>query len=200
MLSDPLFEPSAGISRRKFLARSLTAGVGLAAANLTWETLAAREAGGATAADLPELTKFLSRDQVAELIRTALTAGGEFAEVYAEYTINTGIRLDEKKVKSVDYNILSGVGIRVIDGDQVGYAYADTYDMAELKEAARVAAAIARAGGGLKPKPFQVSTAKPPFILKTPLPLNLAEEAKLELCRRVDGAARGHDAKISQVT
>src|SRR5690349_194464 len=111
MLSDPLFEPSAGMSRRDFLARSLTAGVGLAAANLTWETLAARDAGAASAADLPELTKFLSRDQVADLLKTALAAGGEFAEVYGEYTINTGIRLDEMKVKSVDYNILSGVGI-----------------------------------------------------------------------------------------
>jgi TldD protein len=200
MVSDPLFEPSAAMSRRGFMARSLTAGVGLAAANLTWETLAAREAGAASMADLPELTKFLSRDQVADLLKTALAAGGEFAEVYGEYTINTGIRLDEMKVKSVDYNILSGVGIRVIDGDQVGYAYADTYDMTELREAARVAAAIARAGSGATPKPFQVSAARPPFVLKTPLPLNLAEEAKLALCRRVDTAARAHDGKISQVT
>ena len=200
MLSDPFLDKSTGgLSRREFLGRSLLAGVGAATAGLTWETLSAREAGAAAGNQLPELSRFLGRDQVSELLKTALSAGGEFAEVYAEYTINTGIRLDEKKVKSIDYNILSGVGIRVIDGEQVGYAYADSYDMTELREAARVAGAIARKGSGATITPFRVSAAKPPFVLSTPLPVNMGEEAKLELCRRVDGAARGHDAKISQV-
>jgi len=200
MLSDPLFDFATGaLTRREFLGRSLMAGVGAAAAGLTWDTLAARDASAAGGNQLPELTKFLSRDQVADILKAALSAGGQFAEVYAEYTINTGIRLDEKKVKSIDYNILSGVGIRVIDGEQVGYAYADSYDMTELLEAARVAGAIARKGSGGSPKPFQVSKAVAPFVLASPLPVNMAEQAKLELCRRVDAAARGHDARISQV-
>ena len=58
------------------------------------------------------------------------------------------------------YGILSGVGIRVIDGDVTGYAYADEYDMNSLRDAARVAASIAARGAAGTPKPFGVSPAK----------------------------------------
>jgi TldD protein len=99
----------------------------------------------------------------------------------------------------MEYGILSGVGVRVIDGEQVGYAYADSYDMNELREAARIAAAVAGGKKSGAPKAFQASDARPPFVLQSPLPVTLAEDAKLALCRRVDQAARAVDPRIKQV-
>lgn len=186
------------LSRRQFLARSMAAGVGAATASLTWDALLARQAA-ATPAALPQVSEFLPGELVRELLRLALSGGGEFAEVYGEYTINTAIQIDESKVKSLQYGILSGVGIRVVDGAQVGYAYADSYEPEDLREAARVAAAIARNAGKGEPKAFAASEARPPFQLRSPAPVTLAEEAKLALVRRVDTAARGVDPRIKQV-
>jgi TldD protein len=70
------------------------------------------------------VTSFLKQDQVSELLKIGRSKGAEFAEVYGEYTINTAFVLDENELRQVQYGILSGVGIRVIDGDVVGYAYA----------------------------------------------------------------------------
>src|SRR5262249_40603158 len=131
MVSDSFsfFDPGR-LSRRAFFSRSLSAGISVAAASMTWEALMARYALAAPASgELPEVSTFLSGDQVAEVLKLALSRGGEFAEVYGEYTINTGIRLDESKIKSLEYGILSGVGVRVVSGEAVGYAYADSYDM-----------------------------------------------------------------------
>ncbi len=199
-MSDPrdLFDPSR-LTRREFIGRSAALGLGAAAAAMTWDSLSAGQARAA-ATPLPPLSQFLTRDQVTELIKLGLSKGGEFAEVFAEYTVNTSIRVDEQKVKSVEYGVMSGAGIRVIIGDQVGYAYADSYDMDELREAARVAAAVARSGAGSAPEPFSVSIAKPPFVLAKPLPTNASEETKLAWCRRVDEAARAVDGRIQQVT
>ena len=103
-----------GMSRRAFLARSAAAGVGIATAKIWWSTFEARAEGPAAAASLPLVTDFLSQDQVAEILRRALARGAEFAEVYGEYTVNTSFVVDEQLLKTAQYGILQGAGIRVI--------------------------------------------------------------------------------------
>src|SRR5262245_24090788 len=92
------FDPGR-LSRRQFLSRSVSVGVGATAAAMTWQALAARQAGAEPVSKLPALTSFLGQDQAAELLKIARAQGAEFAEVYAEYSVNTGIRLDESKVR-----------------------------------------------------------------------------------------------------
>lgn len=193
-------DPS-GLSRRQFLRRGLVAGATAATAPLWWRVLdaSAAEPAATQASALPDITEFLGQDQVAELLKIALARGGEFAEVFGEYTVNTAFSVDEQKLKTAQYGVLSGVGIRVLIGDQTGYAYADEYGMAALREAAAVAATVARQGGGGTAKKFAVSQAKPPFVLSRPAPLFDSEEGKIALARRADEAARAHDPRIAQV-
>src|SRR5256885_7240894 len=49
-------------------------------------------------------------------------------------------------IRTAAYGVALGVGIRVIAGTEVGYAYSDDLDTRALEEAARVAASIARGG------------------------------------------------------
>ncbi len=192
--------PGGGMwSRRQFLRTSAALGIGAAAASMAWDGLMARESL-AQGAVLPELESLLGRNQVRELLRNAMARGGDFAEVYGEYTVNTNLTVDQGKLATVEYGVLSGVGIRVLAGDQIGYAYADDYDMANLRRAAEVAAAIAAGGQAGTPKPFAVSTARPPFVLKSPAPLALSETRKIEMAQRADVAARAVDPRVTQVT
>ena len=186
------------ISRRDFMRGSLAVGAGVAVSRLAldaWSPIIAQ----AAQAELPPVTRFLSPDQVSELLKLAMSKGAPFAEVYGEYTINTNFVLDENELRQAQYGVLSGVGVRVISGEAVGYAYADEFGMDGLREAARVAAAIAAGKPAGAPKPFAASKAKAPFTLVRPAPLTASEGEKIELCRRANAAARARDPRIKQV-
>jgi TldD protein len=187
------------LSRRQFLKTSAALGVGAVAAGSMWESLWMRDAVAGTAKGLPQIREFLTDEQVAELLKLALARGGDFAEVYAEYSMQTNLQVDQGKLATVEYGILSGVGIRVLAGDQVGYAYADDYDMKNLRRAAEVASYIAKNGTAGKPKPFAVSKARAPFTLASPAPLALSEAKKIEMVNRADQKARSVDPRITNV-
>ena len=55
----------------------------------------------------------------------ALSAGGEYADLYFEYLSTSSIGIDEGIVKSASESVTLGVGIRVIAGERTGYAYSD---------------------------------------------------------------------------
>ena len=188
------------LTRRQFIQTSAALGIGATASSMLFDSMWARTALAGVEAGMPQITDFLSREQANELLKLALARGGDFAEVYAEYSMQTSLSVDQSKLATVEYGVLSGVGIRVLAGDQVGYAYTDDYDMTNLRRAAEVAAAIATSGKGGSPKPFAVSAARAPFTLASPAPLALSEEKKIGLLRAADAAARAVNPRVTQVT
>jgi TldD protein len=148
----------------------------------------------------------LPRELVSELLDLARSNGAEFADVYAERAVQTGFSLDEQRLKEGSYSVLQGVGVRAIRGEQTGYAYADGFDPEALREAARVAARIAReappaaTGPDGAPRAFRVVDAPPPFSLQDPATLALDEPRKVEMLRRCDDAARAHDGRVREVS
>src|SRR5258707_5622724 len=74
----------------------------------------------------------------------ALSAGGEYADLYFEYLTSTSISLDESMVKSASQGISAGCGVRVLSGERTGYAYTDDLAPEQILPAARTAALIAR--------------------------------------------------------
>jgi TldD protein len=149
---------------------------------------------------LPALGTFLGKDDIDELLRVALSKGGEFAEVYAEYAIESSFELDEQKLKNVLYGIRQGVGIRVIAGERTGYAYADHFNTEELKEVASIAARIVTQGEATQPVPVRSRHFEPPFVLRNPAPLGATERVKIERMFKADQAARDYDRRIQQVS
>lgn len=143
----------------------------------------------------------LPRELVAELLTLARAHGAEFAEVYAEHAVTSGFSFEENRLKTSSYSVTEGLGVRAVIGEQTGYAYADGLAPDDLREAARVAARIAReARPGDPPKPFRVVDVPPPFTLAAPAPTALDERAKIELVRRANDAARSHDRRVHEVS
>src|SRR5512143_3969952 len=112
---------------------------------------------------LPQLSALLPRELAAELLALARASGATFADLYAEHAIVTGFALDEQRLKTASYSVLQGVGVRAVRGEQTGYAYADGFAPEALREAARVAARIAReappaaSDAGGSPRAFRVA-------------------------------------------
>ena len=78
------------------------------------------------------------------VLHEALRRGGNFAEIFAEDRVSTGIVLDDRKVEELSSGRDRGAGIRVIAGETTGFAH--TADLSEkgLLAAAEAAAAVAR--------------------------------------------------------
>lgn len=92
-----------------------------------------------------ELTELFGiRDiDVEKLISVALSKGGDFADLYFEYTVANELSLRDTQVNTVSSNIDYGVGIRVLKGEKTGYAFSEKTTMKEMLSAAEWAAEIA---------------------------------------------------------
>ncbi len=75
----------------------------------------------------------------------ALSAGGDYADLYFESVTSTSLGVDEQIVKSASTGTSAGCGIRVLSGERTGYAYTDNLNPERLLHAARTAALIASA-------------------------------------------------------
>jgi TldD protein len=140
----------------------------------------------------------LAQADVERYLAAALSAGGDYADLYFEYQTSTSVSLDESMVKSATQGISVGCGVRVLSGERTGYAYTDDLSSERILHAAKTAALIA---SGPAKQPVVGLTDKPSHNLyPVPLPSVDAEVlAKVELVQRADQAARAYDPRIHEV-
>jgi TldD protein len=140
----------------------------------------------------------ITRQDLENHLAEALSAGGDYADLYFEYLLTSSIGIDESMVKSAAEGVSVGVGVRVIAGGRTGYAYSDDLAPEKIRKAARVAAHIA-AGPSRVDK---VSLSEGPAHNLYPVPIAPTETAfgeRVELVKRADRAARAYDSRIFQV-
>src|ERR1700678_3540859 len=140
----------------------------------------------------------LSERLMERCLGEALSAGGDYADLYFESVTSTSLGIDESLVKSATQGISVGCGVRVLSGERTGYAYTDDLSQDRILHAAKTAAMIA---SGPAQQPIVGLTDKPSHNLY-PVPLPSAEAdvlAKVDLVQRADKAARGFDPRIHEV-
>ena len=62
---------------------------------------------------------------VRRLLNAALHRGGDFADIHLEYSTRNSVVMEDGIIKSSAVAVVSGVGIRVVQDDQTGYAYSE---------------------------------------------------------------------------
>jgi len=140
----------------------------------------------------------LAQADMERYLAAALSAGGDYADLYFEYQTSTSVSLDESMVKSATEGISVGCGVRVMSGERTGYAYTDDLSPQRILHAARTAALIA---SGPAKQPVVGVTDKAAHNLY-PIPLPSVEAhvmTKVDLVRRADKAARDYDPRIHEV-
>lgn len=78
-----------------------------------------------------------------KVIGTALSTGGDYADLYFEYTDYFNLILRDGIVSNGGFHSDYGVGIRVLKGERTGYSYCENTDLKEMTKAAKAAAVIA---------------------------------------------------------
>ncbi len=85
----------------------------------------------------------VSTEMLQKVITAAMSKGGNYADLYFEHKISGNLSLEDGKVNRAYSNVDFGVGIRVLKGDQTGFAYTETLTLDEMLNAANLAANIA---------------------------------------------------------
>lgn len=78
-----------------------------------------------------------------KVIKTAMSKGGDYADLFFEHKISNSLGLQDGEVNRAYSNVAFGVGIRVLKGDQTGFAYSETVSEEAMLNAAKMAANIA---------------------------------------------------------
>ena len=77
-----------------------------------------------------------------KLLAKALSKGGDFADLYFEFTVSNYLGLEDGKVNQSYGDISLGVGIRTVKGDQIGYGYTQELTEESMLSAAATASTL----------------------------------------------------------
>lgn len=142
----------------------------------------------------------LDKQTFTRLINESLRRGGDFADIFFQYSINSEIIIQEDIVKNTSNSISLGVGIRVIDGEKTGYAFTNDLSWDKLIETAQTAAIIASSNSKIKIKGLN----------KISIPFNLYDynknlvenstKTQINILRRAYDAAKNFSPQIEKVS
>lgn len=133
------------------------------------------------------------------LLSLALSRGGDFAELYFEHRTNSAITWEDQQVKSATRTVSQGLGVRVVRGEAIGYAYTESFEPEAMRRAAETAARIS--AGQRTPPPIDATPSlvgQSHYTFDNPL---IAEPAaaKVALLQRADRAARSYHPSIARL-
>jgi len=143
----------------------------------------------------------ISAELARQLLGIALSRGGDYADLYFEYSDNASYLYEDERIKTTSRGVTLGLGVRVLKGEATGYAYCEELDERAMAVAARTAAQIADEAS--QKEPHIASVTWPPLPSHYPvevLSLTAPPADKLALLRRADRAARAADPRVSRVT
>lgn len=123
----------------------------------------------------------------------------DYADLYFQYSRSESWGLEEGQVKSGNFSIDQGVGVRAVSGEKTAFAYSDDITLSALQEAAKATKAIASLGGE-QTGGSVIQRAAPQLYLPHDPIASLSAEAKVKLLEKLESIARKLDPRISQVT
>jgi len=103
--------------------------------------------------DLPNMLSHfnVSENDLRKVMAVALEKGGNYADLYFQHSFSNTLVLEDGAVNRASSNIDYGVGIRVVSGDQQGYAFVENITLGEMIKAAGVASRIANGSAKTPP-------------------------------------------------
>ncbi len=89
-----------------------------------------------------------------KVLQAAMAKGGDYADLFFEHKTYNSLALEDGKVNRAYSNIDFGVGIRVLKGDQTGFAFSEDLSLDAMVKAAKMAAIIASDSNTFKQPAF----------------------------------------------
>ncbi|NRA40100.1 MAG: metalloprotease TldD [Planctomycetes bacterium] len=142
----------------------------------------------------------LSQNDCQQLIAAALDGGGDFAEIFSEYTTSHALSFEEGKVKNASSSVTCGTGIRVFCGEATGLAYCETGEMDDLLRCAKQAGQIARGGGSnISIEALKPSTYESMYPVEKPI-ADFSIQQRIAILKEIYDAACNEDPRVNWVS
>ncbi|MEO5356039.1 MAG: TldD/PmbA family protein [Nitrospirae bacterium YQR-1] len=142
----------------------------------------------------------LKEELCSDLIRAALSSGGDYCDVFFESKTPLSISLEDGNIEKFFVGNDTGAGIRVISRDRSCYAFTNDLSRGSLLEAAK---GLSHAVKGREPKDVTINLTRTKPIIDFQIikpPSAVRADEKTELVKRADYAARKHGTNIRQVS
>ncbi|MEP7003688.1 MAG: TldD/PmbA family protein [Chloroflexota bacterium] len=144
--------------------------------------------------------RVVSERDAERALRTALSRGGDFAELFWERHETLQLVLDDGRIEDAISGVDQGAGIRLTSGERTTYANGNVTDGDDVMALAGRAAASIADGSGLHDASTLVrdELERPhPVVID---PRSVPVERKVALLRKANDAARAVDARVTQAT
>jgi TldD protein len=122
----------------------------------------------------------------------------DYADLYFQYSRSESWGLEEGQVKSGNFSIDQGVGVRAVSGEKTAFAYSDEINLPALQEAANATKAIAALGAEQTGKGIITHQSPALYLPQDPI-ASLSADAKVKLLERLEQFAKQADPRVSQV-
>ena len=130
---------------------------------------------------------------ISRVMSELMASGADFADVYLQHTRSNSIRMEDGLISAASTGVDQGVGLRVVKGDQVGYAFTEDLTLDSMLGAARTAAAIAQGSQTAIP-PQRYVLGKSPSFHSVNVPWDqVGIDAKLPLRNHTKAHTQSHD-------
>ena len=123
----------------------------------------------------------------------------DYADIYLQSSHHESWVLEDSIVKSGSFSIDRGLGVRAIEGEKTGFAYADDISVKALKQTSGAARGIAAQGQSKQIGSLQATTAPRLYLPENPLSA-WKEAQKIDILNAMDKHARKQDPRVSEVT
>lgn len=127
----------------------------------------------------------------------------DYADLYFQYSRAESWGLEEGQVKSGNFSIDQGVGVRAVSGEKTAFAYSDDINLPALQAAANATKSIAALGldqtRALNKKQSIVNKPNHALYIPNDPIASLSADAKVKLLERLEQFARKLDPRVTQV-
>jgi len=139
-------------------------------------------------------------EAVVARVMAELTANGaDSADLYFQHQRSNNLSMEDGIVSRANSGITQGVGLRVVIGEQTGYAFTEDLTLPSMLAAAQTAAAIANGAAIVPPQAYNAKKTGDLYTTAVPW-ADVGIDQKLPLLKRVDSRARAADPTINKVT
>ena len=135
---------------------------------------------------------------VARVMSELTARGADAADVYFQHSRSNSLTLEDGIVSSANSRIRQGVGLRVVIGEQTGYAFTEDLTLPSMLAAARTASAIASGSQVVAPQSFNPSSAGDLYTTTVPW-ANVGIDQKLPILKMVEAKTKAKDPAIDKV-
>lgn len=143
----------------------------------------------------------LSNNDLASVIgKLHSIQGSDYADLYFQYQKSESWSLDEGKVKSGNFSIDQGVGLRSVVGDKTAFAYSEDLSLGAISAATKVAEAIGRRNQDYQQAIAWQRPKTSALYLPTDPLTSMPDEEKIRLLGLADKYARAADPRVQEVT